>query len=357
MSHVSKKLIVFQVLLFLITVLSLYTFTLRFLSEEDLTFSQAWNYQQELFQNDKELAVNAMFLDLTFQEPNAELQQVPIVVKPWAMGNRAVSISNILEPLNDIDLVVDLRLDERVAGGDTVNENLTGAYGKTQGNQVIALETHKRYGPFQGVSSVSVVDNKSIRAYPFDQYEGWMLSWANYYANGRPAAMDPSQMSKVPLGATMKPTSLGTFKASIDLLDPHTYEPIVQNQDQLSASDKEKIEAIARKNAIAVGYTFQRDASTRFLTLLVFLIILLSTISVIAITFFILRGIRPPSLNATIWAIAVVFTTIQIRSVLPGKPPIGIWLDIAIFFPALIFAAISAGTLVVLWLQREDFHV
>jgi hypothetical protein len=357
MSHISRSQAIKRIAFFVGIILVMYVFILKFLSEDDFTFSKAWDYQGELFANDTELGKEAMFLELTLNEPDAETQMQPIIVKPWGMGYRGISISDTYQPLNDIDLVVDMRMDERVTGGDSNSSNLTGAYGRNQGNQVVAFEANKNYGPFQGESSLSVMGNREFRTYPFDRYEGWLFSWANYYESGRPPTIDSTQMTKIPLGATIQRTSLGTFKAYIDLLEPLTYLPYAERNTELNDAQKEKIEEAARKNSVVVGFQFERDASTKFLALLVYLIILMSMVSVLAITFSVIRGHRPPSLNATIWAIAVIFTSIQIRGVLPGDPAIGLWLDIAILFPALILVTMSAGALVFLWLKRIDYHV
>jgi hypothetical protein len=160
-----------------------YAFLLNFLNESDFSFSQAWDFHQELFVEDEELSKQALFLEVTLNEPKAEVQWVPIVVKPWGMGYRGISVSDIYKPIYDIDLVIDMRMDERVAGGSSSSSNLAGAYGKSQGNQVIAYQANKSYGPFQGETSISVKGDRQFRAYPFDEYEGWLLSWANYYEN------------------------------------------------------------------------------------------------------------------------------------------------------------------------------
>ena len=357
MTHISRSSAIKRISFYLVLVVFLYILILKFLSDDDFSFSPAWDYQGEIFTNDTELSKEAMFLELTLNEPVAETQTQRIIVKPWGMGYRGISISDIYQPLNDIDLVVDMRMDQSVTGGDSNSSNLTGAYGRTQGNQVIAFEANKSYGPFQGESSLSVMGNREFRAYPFDEYEGWLFSWANYYEAGRPPTMDSTQMTKIPLGATIQRTSLGTFKAYIDLLEPLTYLPYAERNTELSEVQKGKIEESVRDHSVVVGFQFERDANTKFLALLVYLIVLMSMISVLAITVSVMRGHRPPSLHATIWAIAVIFTSIQIRGVLPGDPAIGLWLDIAILFPALILVTISAGVLVVLWLKRTDYHV
>jgi hypothetical protein len=100
-----------------------------------------------------------------------------------------------------------------------------------------------------------------------------------------------------------------------------------------------------------------RSGSVKYTAILIFVGILLGSLALLITTLYVARAKRPPSMTALIWAAASILGITQMRELVPGKPRLGIMLDIYIFFPSLIICIFSSVILAATWVRRENFKV
>jgi hypothetical protein len=105
----------------------------------------------------------------------------------------------------------------------------------------------------------------------------------------------------------------------------------------------------------AVGWKITRSFDTIFTAGLLALLILLGGAVSVLITLSILRGKRPPSMNALSWLAALLFAMFSVRTQLPGSPPNGILFDLWIFYPILLLLVLLVGITVLAWIMRDDW--
>jgi len=77
----------------------------------------------------------------------------------------------------------------------------------------------------------------------------------------------------------------------------------------------------------------------------------------ILITWAILRGRRPPSINAMVWLAAFLFALFQVRHQLPGDPVSGIGFDRVVFFPVVLILVLLIVVNLVSWSTRDDWDM
>jgi hypothetical protein len=345
--------------LFLFAAIGL-SFLSSILHDEEFELSTAWIYRQDQIINNPVIREDSMTLLLHITEPNVQLLELPINILPLGFGNRGIPVGHSFMALNDIDVFLDLNVEETTSSaidselGETSND-----YTKTTGAQNLYLKKNETVGAVSGNISLSTVGDRKIQSFPFDKYEGWLTSWANYYADGRPQNLDSSVMTPVPLNVNIENAIFETFKMKVNLLEQESgYGQIGEFQGELSEADKERSFPTDKVgNSVVTGFTLERKSTIKFLVLTIYALMILSSLSVVLVTVSILRKKRPPALSAAIWGVAVVFTTLQMRNLMPGNPVVGTYLDLAIYFPSILIVAISSAILIFTWLKREDFHV
>jgi hypothetical protein len=79
-------------------------------------------------------------------------------------------------------------------------------------------------------------------------------------------------------------------------------------------------------------------------------------VSVTIMTYMVVTGSRPPTLSSLTWAAALTYSLISLRGLMPGGPPIGIFVDKIIYFPSLIVTLVCSLWVLVTWVRREDFQ-
>jgi hypothetical protein len=73
-------------------------------------------------------------------------------------------------------------------------------------------------------------------------------------------------------------------------------------------------------------------------------------------THMVVNGKRPPSLSSLTWTAALTYSLISLRGLMPGDPPIGIFVDKIFYFPSLILTLICSLWVLVTWVRRDDFQ-
>lgn len=102
---------------------------------------------------------------------------------------------------------------------------------------------------------------------------------------------------------------------------------------------------------------FRRSLAVKIAVSILSLIILLNSITLVLITGRVVKGIRPPSMQALVWSAASVLGTIQLRSLFPGNPRLGIALDFLVFFPGMLASMVVGVVLATSWIRRSDFQI
>ena len=99
-----------------------------------------------------------------------------------------------------------------------------------------------------------------------------------------------------------------------------------------------------------------RSNSTKLLVTIILLLMITAMVSVTIMTYMVVSGQRPPTLSSLTWSAALTYSLISLRGLMPGSPPIGIFVDKLFYFPALIVTLVCSLWVLVTWVRREDFQ-
>ena len=99
-----------------------------------------------------------------------------------------------------------------------------------------------------------------------------------------------------------------------------------------------------------------RSNSTKLLVVIILLLMITAMASVTIMTYMVVSGQRPPTLGSLTWAAALTYSLISLRGLMPGAPPIGIFVDKVFYFPSLIVTLVCSLWVLVTWVRREDFQ-
>lgn len=103
-------------------------------------------------------------------------------------------------------------------------------------------------------------------------------------------------------------------------------------------------------------FTAHRSQSTKLLVVIILLLMITAMTSVTIMTNMVTRGMRPPTLASLTWAAALTYSLISLRGLMPGSPPIGIFVDKVVYFPSLIVTLVCSLWILLHWSRREDFQ-
>ena len=103
-------------------------------------------------------------------------------------------------------------------------------------------------------------------------------------------------------------------------------------------------------------FTATRSSSTKLLVVIILLLMVTAMTSVAILTHMVVDGKRPPSLSSLTWTAALTYSLISLRGLMPGDPPIGIFVDKIFYFPSLILTLICSLWVLVTWVRRDDFQ-
>jgi hypothetical protein len=233
----------------------------------------------------------------------------------------------------------------------TATPNLSGEYGESTGNgsflqQPIAYS----FDVFEGSTLVNPGagelvggQNLGIRLFgdpsnfPFDNYEG------KFYVT---AGIDGYNSDAVPLNIQDKSTSIPGFSINskyISFLSEST--------------SKEEIKNDISQGTGLIRWEISRDFSTIFAVFLFGGLMLVGAVASLLMTFSIVRGNRPPSINSLTWLAAFLFAIFQVRSQMPGNPRSGVKFDMLIFFPVILLLICLIMVNVSQWNKREDWDM
>lgn len=99
-----------------------------------------------------------------------------------------------------------------------------------------------------------------------------------------------------------------------------------------------------------------RSNSTKLLVTIILLLMITAMLSVTIMTYMVVSGQRPPTLSSLTWSAALTYSLISLRGLMPGEPPIGIFVDKLFYFPSLIVTLVCSLWVLFTWVRREDFQ-
>ena len=133
-------------------------------------------------------------------------------------------------------------------------------------------------------------------------------------------------------------------------------------------SDPDKLVTLEDKNSIdnaidefnqglsSSVFTADRSNSTKLLVVIILLLMITALVSVTIMAYMVANGRRPPTLSSLIWSAALTYSLISLRGLMPGSPPIGIFIDKVVYFPSLVVTLTCSLWILVIWTKRDDFE-
>lgn len=234
-------------------------------------------------------------------------------------------------PAEDVDIVVDSVIGASNGGSNT--------YSFKAGTPTGGFDVQIDEQPGAGASS-------NINWYPLDQYNFEVpISAVTNLENG-----DQVTQNILPLDYTK----------SIDTFDIKMLRGLWNDSFRtVTVGDEETFKlAIDEFNSGESSSIFQahRSNSTKLLVVIILLLMITAMTSVTIMTYMVVSGQRPPTLSSLTWSAALTYSLISLRGLMPGSPPIGIFVDKIFYFPALIVTLVCSLWVLVTWVRREDFQ-
>jgi hypothetical protein len=126
-----------------------------------------------------------------------------------------------------------------------------------------------------------------------------------------------------------------------------------------SASDDAVVgtRAVDLDGTSKISYEVARSQTHKLMAFLLILITVTGVISSALVTIAVHRRIRPPSLAVLAWLATFLFALMQIRAEYPGNPPLGIFLDSIVTFPAIALLLFMIVMNAFAWLSRNDWDM
>jgi hypothetical protein len=234
-------------------------------------------------------------------------------------------------PAQNVDIVVD-----SVIGGSNGGSSV---YSFEAGVPTGGFDVQVDEQPGAGASS-------SINWYPLDQYNFEVpISAVTNLSNG-----DQITQNILPLNYTK----------NIDTFDIKMSRGFWNDAFRtVTMEDEESFQlAIDEFNNGESSSVFEahRSNSTKLLVAIILLLMITAMTSVTIMTYMVVSGQRPPTLSSLTWSAALTYSLISLRGLMPGSPPIGIFVDKIFYFPALIVTLVCSLWVLVTWVRREDFQ-
>lgn len=185
---------------------------------------------------------------------------------------------------------------------------------------------------------------KSISYYPFDKY---VIPFAMETRVGDGKTYDDEKnWEYLPIRPTEYTDRVGDFQASWTLVD----------YDKKEIESTSSAYSFLNEGGIAIDITITRSISTIMIVIVLMLFNLGAACMLAVMAWSVYVGHRPPTLGSLVWGAATIFTMLQSRQdIFPSNPPIGVWMDLWFFFPALFLSLLSTSALFALWIRRSDW--
>jgi hypothetical protein len=235
-------------------------------------------------------------------------------------------------PKDDTDILVD----SVIGAGNAASNIYSFEAGVPAGGIDVQIDEQPGAGP-----------KSSISWYPLDLYNFEIpISAISTLENG-----DQVSLNVLPLDYTK---NIDTFDISmshglwndaerlVTLGDEESFQLAI---DEFSNGESSSIFEVVRSN------------STKLLVSIILLLMITAMLSVTIMTYMVVSGQRPPTLSSLIWSAALTYSLISLRGLMPGAPPIGIFVDKLLYFPALIVTLVCSLWILFTWVRREDYQI
>jgi hypothetical protein len=234
-------------------------------------------------------------------------------------------------PTENVDIVVDSVIGASNGGSNTYSFEA----GKPTGGFDVQIDEQ----PGAGAKS-------NINWYPLDQYSFEVpISAVTKLDNG-----DEVTQNILPLDYTK---SIDTFDIKMDRgLWNDPFRTVKLNDEE---SFKLAVDEFNNGESSSV-FQAHRSNSTKLLVVIILLLMITAMASVSIMTYMVVSGQRPPTLSSLTWSAALTYSLISLRGLMPGAPPIGIFVDKLFYFPSLIVTLVCSLWVLVTWVRREDFQ-
>jgi hypothetical protein len=216
-------------------------------------------------------------------------------------------------------------------------------------NDILFAPTYQGTVPITVDLSFLYPSSRSSTFYfPFDEYRFQVPVVATYQSEGEET---DTEADDVYLELPVVHVDYGGSAADFDV----SMRPLTAGGSELVDDDV----TVAVQEAVA-GYgnvllDVRRSLPSQLLTLIVVVLMIASAGLVLAMGVLIASNHRPPTIQALVWAAALTFALVQIRELLPGKPPTGILLDYFVYYPALLVSLGCSVWILIMWARKEHF--
>lgn len=150
------------------------------------------------------------------------------------------------------------------------------------------------------------------------------------------------------------------LSSSLDLADQVSkISGMVIETEQLpyKTQKSDTVDGNMREGVGQISWSIKRSISNQILVILIGMLMVIGLIVSTLITRAILKGTRPPSMNALAWLAAFLFALFSIRNQMPGSPPSGVMFDRWIFYPVIFGLVALVAINVISWITRPDWDM
>lgn len=302
---------------------------------------------------------NNLELHLQVTDVDALSQIAQIQISPAPYGKYGDSVPNGWYP-SDITYL-DIASARRINDLQQSNEYVLDS--KLQSNISATANTGTSYDPslkcLEKSSSPTTSEStcltwqepkSSIKYYPFDEYHFMLpiMNVAQRSAGAQTTTEADDKWDAVPLKIWDWTTDLRSWDVTVNPVSLYENIPL----DDLATVTDELNNGNANTLIIA-----KRDQYTILLVLIVVLLMIASMISVVLMGISVALRYRPPTVQALVWAAALTFSLIQLRTLMPDAPPVGTYLDLVFYFPALLITISGSIWILFHWIRRTDYQI
>ena len=198
--------------------------------------------------------------------------------------------------------------------------------------------------------------SRSSKSYPTDAYcfDIFVNTWA-----AEDSPLTPSEEADAPPVTWLTNASNGIDGYKITLRrTPYFYDVSEQAcQKWAVANDYPcSIEEDANMGYSRIQGRIERAEVSQIFTWFVLGMIILAAVCAVAMTIAVVTGARPPALEGLAFLAALLFAVQPLRGALPDAPPIGIDLDVRVFYICILAVLVCLAINVALWIRREDYR-
>jgi hypothetical protein len=295
-------------------------------------------------------------LKVTDVDPVMKLAQVQVLPQP--MGNVGITTQNGWVPNDQIAMeigstrrITDLQQSNTLFFGSELQPNISATADITYQNPFGAcIEKSESSDTGEIVCTMRESIEGTIKDYPFDRY---LFSLPIFGVAERTGGAG----TETTADDTYQSVPMRVYDSTSEL---NTWEVVVYPISTDYQDEFEDIDAVSsgmNQGSVEFLIDAKRDRYTILLVLIVCLLMVASMMSVVLMGISVSLKYRPPTVQALVWAAALTFSLIQLRTLMPGAPPVGTTLDILFYFPALLMTIGGSIWILWHWMRRADYGI